>query len=159
LLSSWAYRAQPTVPGQFHPGEALVGQCFIEKRRILLEEVHGDYVKIGSALGEAPPRSLIVLPVLFEGAVKAVIELASLYSFSEIHLSFLDNLTESIGIVLNTIGASMKTEELLSQSQSLADDLRSQQHELTETNRRLEQQALTLQASEERLRQQQAALE
>jgi CheY-like chemotaxis protein/signal transduction histidine kinase/HAMP domain-containing protein len=159
LLSSWAYRARPDLPTRFLPGDGLVGQCFVEKRRFLLDEVPESYVRIGSALGEASPRSIVVLPVLFEGAVKAVIELASLYGFSEVHVAFLDQLTESIGIVLNTIGASMKTEELLVQSQSLAEELRSQQQELTETNRRLEQQAVTLQASEERLRQQQAALE
>jgi signal transduction histidine kinase len=101
----------------------------------------------------------VVLPVIFEGQVKAVVELASFYRFSETHLSFLDQLTESIGIVLNTIAAGMRTEELLKQSQSLADELRSQQQELTETNRRLEQQAKSLQASEERLKQQQEELQ
>ncbi|HLM45088.1 MAG TPA: response regulator, partial [Myxococcaceae bacterium] len=96
---------------------------------------------------------------IFEGNVKAVVELASFYRFSETHLSFLDQLTESIGIVLNTIAAGMRTEVLLKQSQSLADELRSQQQELTETNRRLEQQAKSLQASEERLKQQQEELQ
>jgi signal transduction histidine kinase len=91
--------------------------------------------------------------------VKAVIELASFYRFSEIHLAFLDQLTESIGIVLNTIAAGMRTEELLKQSQSLADELRSQQGELTESNKRLESQAKSLQASEERLKMQQEELQ
>ena len=100
-----------------------------------------------------------MLPVLFEGEVKAVIELASFHRFSEIHLTFLDQLTESIGIVLNTIAATMRTEELLKQSQSLAEELQTQQEELTETNTRLEQQARTLQASEELLKQQQEELQ
>ena len=100
-----------------------------------------DYVQISSGLGEAPPRNIVVLPVLFEGEVKAVIELASFHRFSDIHLTFLDQLTESIGIVLNTIAANMRTEELLKQSQSLAEELQSQQEELRETNKRLEQQA------------------
>ncbi len=100
-----------------------------------------------------------MLPVLFEGEVKAVIELASFYRFSDIHLTFLDQLTEGIGIVLNTIAATMRTEELLKQSQSLADELQTRQQELTETNARLEEQARTLQASEERLKQQQEELQ
>ena len=118
-----------------------------------------DYIQISSGLGEATPLNIVVLPVLFEGEVKAVIELASFHRFSDIHLTFLDQLTESIGIVLNTIAATMRTEELLKQSQSLAAELQTRQQELTETNTRLEQQARTLQASEERLKQQQEELQ
>ncbi len=118
-----------------------------------------DYVQVSSGLGAARPLNIVVLPVLFEGEVKAVIELASFYRFSDIHLTFLEQLTESIGIVLNTIAATMRTEELLEQSQSLAAELQTRQQELTETNARLEQQARTLQASEERLKQQQEELQ
>ncbi|HEX9291690.1 MAG TPA: response regulator, partial [Anaeromyxobacteraceae bacterium] len=159
LLSSYAYRERKSLSNQFKLGEGLVGQCVLEKERILLTDVPEDYVKIGSGLGEAKPVNLVVIPVLFEGQVKAVIELASFYRFSEIHLAFLDQLTESIGIVLNTIAAGMRTEELLKQSQSLAEELQSQQQELTETNRRLESQAKSLQASEERLKTQQEELQ
>jgi len=125
LLSAYAYRERKSLSNQFRPGEGLVGQCVLEKERILVTEVPPDYLRIGSGLGEAPPSNLVVIPVLFEGAVKAVIELASFYRFSEIHLAFLDQLTESIGIVLNSIAAGMRTEEFLKQSQSLAGELRS----------------------------------
>ena len=83
----------------------------------------GDYVRISSGLGEAPPLNIVVLPVLFEGEVKAVIELASFHRFNDIHLTLLDQLTETIAIVLNTIAANMRTETLLKQSQSLAEEL------------------------------------
>ncbi|HEY9735308.1 MAG TPA: response regulator, partial [Trichocoleus sp.] len=126
---------------------------------ILLTEVPYDYVKISSGLGEASPLNVVVLPVLFEGQVTAVIELASFHRFNEIHLTFFDQLTESIAIVLNTIAASMRTEELLKQSQSLAEELQTQQKELTETNKRLEQQAQSLKASEELLKNQQEQLQ
>jgi HAMP domain-containing protein/CheY-like chemotaxis protein/signal transduction histidine kinase len=159
LLSTYAYRERKSLANSFKMGEGLVGQCAVEKERILLTDVPDDYIRINSGLGESKPLNIVVLPVIFEGQVKAVIELASFYRFSETHLSFLDQLTESIGIVLNTIAAGMRTEELLKQSQSLADELRSQQQELTETNRRLEQQAKSLQASEERLKQQQEELQ
>ena len=118
-----------------------------------------DYIRINSGLGEAPPLNIIVLPVLFEGQVKAVIELASFSRFNEVHLAFLDQLVESMGIVLNTIEATMRTEQLLKQSQALTEELQSQQQELTEGNRRLETQARTLQQSEELLRQQQEELQ
>ena len=108
-------------------GVGLVGQCALEKGRILLSDIPQDYVRINSSLGEAQPRNLIVLPVLFEGQTKAVIELASLADFTSTHLTFLEQLTENIGIVLNTIEATMRTEGLLQQSQKLATELQAQQ--------------------------------
>jgi signal transduction histidine kinase/HAMP domain-containing protein/DNA-binding response OmpR family regulator len=158
LLSSYAYRERKHLANHFALGEGLVGQCALERERILLTEVPGDYIKISSGLGEATPANVVVLPVLFEGQVIAVIELASFHRFSEIHLTFLDQLTESIGIVLNTIAATMQTEKLLNQSQSLAEELQAQQRELTDKNQRLEQQAKSLQASEDLLRSQQDEL-
>ncbi len=159
LLSTYAYRERKHLANRFHMGEGLVGQCALEKERILLTEVPENYVKINSGLGEASPLNVVVLPVLFEGQVTAVIELASFRRFSEIHLTFFDQLTESIAIVLNTIAASMRTEQLLKQSQSLAEELQSQQNELRETNKRLEQQAQSLKASEELLKSQQDELQ
>ncbi|AFZ15373.1 GAF sensor hybrid histidine kinase [Crinalium epipsammum PCC 9333] len=159
LLSTYAYRERKHLGNRFRVGEGIVGQCALEKERILLTEVPGDYIKISSGLGESTPLNVVVLPVLFEGMVTAVIELASFRRFSEIHLTFLDQLTESIAIVLNTIAASMRTEELLKQSQSLAEELQAQQKELTETNKRLEQQAKSLKASEELLKNQQEQLQ
>jgi CheY-like chemotaxis protein/HAMP domain-containing protein len=159
LLSTYAYRERKQLANRFRLGEGLVGQCALEKDRILISDVPDDYIKINSGLGEATPRNIVVVPVVFEGAVKAVIELASFQHFSDIHLMFFDQLTESIAIVLNTIAASSRTEELLKQSQSLAEELQGQQSELTETNKRLEQQARTLQASEEMLKQQREQLQ
>ncbi|MGF1981436.1 MAG: HAMP domain-containing protein [Nostoc sp. CmiSLP01] len=159
LISSYAYRERKHLANRFYMGEGLVGQCALEKERILLTEVPNDYIKIGSGLGEGTPLNAVVLPVLFEGQVTAVIELASFRRFSEIHLTFFDQLTESIAIVLNTIAASMRTEELLKQSQSLAEELQTQQNELRETNKRLEQQAQSLKASEDLLKGQQEELQ
>src|SRR2546422_489635 len=159
LLASYAYRERKHVASRFKAGEGLAGQFAFEKDRILLTEVPSDYIQINSGLGESKPLNIVVLPVLFEGQVKAVIELASFHRFSDIHLTFFDQLTESIGIVLNTITATMRTEELLKQSQTLAAELQTRQAELTETNRRLQDQAKSLQESEDRLRQQQDELQ
>ncbi|MCC5655658.1 HAMP domain-containing protein [Nostoc sp. XA010] len=159
LISSYAYRERRHLANRFHLGEGLVGQCALEKERILLTDVPTDYVRIASGLGESSPLNAVVLPVLFEGQVTAVIELASFRRFSEIHLTFFDQLTESIAIVLNTIAASMRTEELLKQSQSLAEELQTQQNELRETNKRLEQQAQSLKTSEDLLKGQQEELQ
>src|SRR5206468_11774289 len=137
LTSTYAYRERKGLRNEFRVGEGLVGQCAFEKDRILIGDVPGDYVRISSGLGEAVPLNIVVLPVIFEGQVKAVIELASFHHFKEIHVNLLDQLTETIAIVLNTIEANMRTEALLTQSQSLAEELTSQQEELRETNTRL----------------------
>jgi signal transduction histidine kinase/DNA-binding response OmpR family regulator/HAMP domain-containing protein len=158
LLASYAHRPGKAAPRLLRMGEGLIGQCALEKKRILLDDVPPDYVKIGSALGAAVPRSLIILPILFEGHVKAVLELASIGRFTSAHLSFLDQLAEIIGIVFNSIEAGMRTEDLLKQSQSLTSELQFQQQELRSTNERLAQQALNLQQSQALLRQQQEEL-
>ncbi|MDP1802651.1 MAG: HAMP domain-containing protein, partial [Bacteroidota bacterium] len=144
LFASYAYKPTKTIPTEFSIGEGLVGQCAFEKERILLNNVPGDYIKINSSLGKTKPLNLIILPVLFENDVKAVIELASLDTFSVTHLDFLSQLTESIGIVLNTIETNSRTEELLAQSQSLAGELKIQQEELRRTNDELQDKALLL---------------
>ncbi len=159
LLASYAIQERTQAPAVVPLGQGLLGQCAFEKQKILLTPVPAEYVQVQSGLGQAPPLGLIVLPVLFEGKVNAVIELASFHRWSDNQLVFLDQLTESIGIVVNTIAAGMRTESLLTQSQSLTQELQQQQEELRTTNERLERQAATLRESEERLRQQQEELQ
>jgi CheY-like chemotaxis protein/signal transduction histidine kinase/HAMP domain-containing protein len=159
LFASYAYTERKHLANRFKAGEGLVGQCALERVPIVVTDVPDGYVQISSGLGEAKPLNIVVLPVQFEGEVKAVIELASFHRFSDVQLTFLNQFTESIGIVLNTIAAMMQTEELLKQSQSLTNELTTRQHELSRTNERLEQQTRSLQASEERLRQQQDELQ
>ena len=137
-------RAQTQSAASFELGEGLVGQCALEKQKILLTNVPPDYIRISSGLGEAAPQNIIVLPVIFEGQVKGVLELASFERFNPTHQAFLDQLTESIGIVLNTIEANMRTEDLLKQSQSLAQELQSRQEELQQTNQELQEKARLL---------------
>jgi HAMP domain-containing protein/signal transduction histidine kinase/DNA-binding response OmpR family regulator len=115
----------------FKPREGLVGQAAADKRSMILTDVPGDFIRIGSGLGHAKPANVIVMPALFEDDVKAVIELASFSDFNETHQSFLDQLMESVGIVLNTIAATMRTEGLLKQSQLLTQELQARQTELT----------------------------
>jgi len=159
LTATYAYKERKNLAKQFRVGEGVVGQAAFEKQRILLQHAPDDYITINSGLGEAKPLQIVVLPIVFEGQVLAVIELASFMAFTDTYLSLLDQLTESIGVVINTIQANMRTEELLTQSQSLAEELQAQQEELTETNKRLEQQAKSLQASEELLKTQQEELQ
>jgi signal transduction histidine kinase/CheY-like chemotaxis protein len=166
LVSSYGYKTRKKVSNRYKLGESLVGQAALERQSILISEAPEDYVKVASGLGEAAPKNIIVMPVLFEDQVMAVIELASFQPFGEVQRGFLDQLGETIGIVLNTIQATMRTEELLRQSQTLtlelqerSEELQSQQEELKRANVELEQQAQTLKASEELLQTQQEELQ
>jgi CheY-like chemotaxis protein/signal transduction histidine kinase/HAMP domain-containing protein len=166
LIASYAFKERKHLGNRFHLGEGLIGQAALEKKPILLTNVPDDYIRISSGLGEAPPRNILVLPVLFEGEVKAVIELASFLPFSQIHQLFLDQLAETVGVVINMIAANMRTAELLEQSQSLtlelqsqSEELRKQQEELKRSNAELEAQATTLRTSEELLKDQQEELQ
>ena len=144
LLSAYADDGVDGHPEHLQPGEGLIGQCAVDKRKILITEMPQHTVPIGSALFKAVPRNVVVLPVLFESQVKAVIELASLSEFTTLQMMFLEQLTTNIGIVLNSIEATMQTEGLLKQSQQLAGELQAQQRELQQTNEQLEQKAQQL---------------
>src|SRR5262249_29898911 len=144
LLAAYADDGTNGHPALLRVGEGLIGQCAADRRRMLISEMPPNAVPIGSALFKAVPQNVIVLPVLFENEVKAVIELASLTAFTTLQMTFLEQLTASIGIVLNSIEASMQTEGLLKQSQQLAGELQTQQRELQQTNEQLEQKAAQL---------------
>ncbi|MDB4953492.1 MAG: putative SigmaB asociated two-component system sensor protein [Myxococcales bacterium] len=141
LFASYAYQERKHIANVWRFGQGLVGQAALEGKRIVLSSVPKDYIQITSALGESTPHAIVVVPILFEGEVKGVIELASFEKFSGIQLAFLDQMLESLGIVIATIEATMRTDELLRQSQSLTEELRSQQDELQQTNEELEEKA------------------
>ena len=159
LIASYGYRARAGVPDAFAPGEGLVGQCALEKQRIWLTHVPPDYIQVSSGLGAAPPANIVVLPILFEQQVMAVIEIASLERFTDTHLSFLDQLMESIGVVLHTIEANSRTESLLTQSQSLAHELQQTNQELADKARLLSDQNSEVERKNREVEQAKLALE
>jgi len=166
LIASYGYKARKSVANRFAFGEGLVGQAALEGKSILITQAPEDYIRVTSGLGEAAPVNIVVMPILFEDQVMAVIELASLRAFSEVNQSFLEQLTETIGVVLNAIIANRRTEALLEQSQSLtgelqsqSEELQAQQEELQQSNAELADQAQSLKASEELLQTQQEELQ
>src|SRR5437763_4014805 len=144
LLAKYADDHRNGYPTRLDLGDGLIGQSAVEKRRIHVSSLPPDTVRIGAALLDAVPRSLLVFPIVFEDQIKAVIALASLHDFDPAHLTFLEQLTSSIGIVLNSIEATMQTEGLLTQSHQLATELQTQQKELQQTNEELAQKAQQL---------------
>jgi CheY-like chemotaxis protein/signal transduction histidine kinase/HAMP domain-containing protein len=144
LLSAYADDGTNGHAQRLRIGEGLIGQCAADRRRMLITNMPAHAVPIGSGLFKVQPSNIIVLPILFENQVKAVIELASVTQFTALQTMFLEQLTASIGIVLNSIEATMQTEGLLKQSQQLAGELQTQQRELQQTNEQLEQKAQQL---------------
>jgi signal transduction histidine kinase/CheY-like chemotaxis protein len=145
LVASYGYTPRRSdLRSRFQLGEGLVGQAAFERRTIAMTDLPPGYIKVGSGLGEAPAAGLLVMPVLFEDQVLGVIELAAIRSFSGSDRDFLDRLAETIGVVLNTIRANMRTEELLEQSQSLTHELQNQSEELRQANDELQEKARLL---------------
>ncbi|HUA34431.1 MAG TPA: HAMP domain-containing protein [Candidatus Binataceae bacterium] len=138
LIASYGFGGRKSLANRFRLQETLIGQCAFEKKRILLRDVPSDFIYIASGMGEAPPRSVVVLPVLFEGETKAVIELATLNQFGANHLTFLDQLTDSIGVTLNIISSGMRTDELLQQLKKSNAELEAQASELNDKAKLLE---------------------
>jgi HAMP domain-containing protein/signal transduction histidine kinase/DNA-binding response OmpR family regulator len=137
MLASYGNAAGKGYPDELKLGDGFIGQCAVDKRRILVTTVPQDTVPIETAIFEALPRSVVVFPVVFEGEIKAVLGIASLHDFSPARLTFLEQLTASVGIVLNSIEATMQTEALLQQSQQLAGELQFRQKELQQINEQL----------------------
>ncbi len=141
LFASYAFVERKSAKNRFRLGEGLVGQAALEKKRIMVAQAPHDYVQISSGLGAASPLSIVVVPVVFEHDVKGVIELATFDRFTPVQVAFLEQLLESLGIVVATIEATMRTDSLLRQSQRLTEELQSQQEELQQTNEELEEKA------------------
>ncbi|MEV8088658.1 HAMP domain-containing protein [Streptomyces nigra] len=158
MLGSYAY-SMGSMPTSFRPGEGLIGTAALEKRAILVENAPSGYLKISSGLGEAPPAQVIVLPVLFEGKVLGVIELASFTPFTQIQKDFLNQIAEMIATSVNTISVNTKTEVLLRQSQELTEQLRERSEELENRQKALQASNAELEEKAELLAQQNRDIE
>jgi len=158
LLKLIASYGTSSLPATLAPGETLVGQSFVDRRRITVAGPAG-YLRIGSALGDTEPVAVVVEPVLFEDDVRAVLELASLTPFTELQLEFIARLASDLGSVLQNIASAQRTEELLRQSQTLATQLEEQQGILKDKNAELEEQTDRLRKSEFLLQEQQVELQ
>ncbi len=158
MLGSYGY-SMGSMPTSFRPGEALIGTAAKEKRTILVENAPSGYLKISSGLGEAPPAQVIVLPVLFEGKVLGVIELASFTPFTQIQRDFLNQIAEMIATSVNTISVNTKTEVLLKQSQELTEQLRLRSEELEQRQKALQASNAELEEKAELLAQQNRDIE
>jgi signal transduction histidine kinase/CheY-like chemotaxis protein/CHASE3 domain sensor protein len=159
VLKLQATYAGDAAPDQIAPGEGLVGQCYADRKRILLDQIPEGYFRITSALGDTLPQVLLLQPAVFENQVRAVLELALLHHPTPTQLALVERVADSLGIVLNTIAANQRTEELLVQAQRLTGELQAQQEELNVKNRDLRNSELLLQEQQEELKQTNEELE
>ncbi|MFI0234970.1 HAMP domain-containing protein [Streptomyces sp. NPDC016845] len=158
MCGSYGY-SMGSMPTSFRPGETLIGTAAQERRTILVENAPSGYLKISSGLGEAPPAQVIVIPVLFEGTVLGVIELASFTPFTQIQKDFLGQIAEMIATSVNTISVNTKTEVLLKQSQELTEQLRERSAELENRQKALQASNAELEEKAELLAQQNRDIE
>lgn len=166
LIASYAFKERKHLSNTFTEGEGLVGQAVLEKTPIILTDVPSDYVRVKSGLGEAPPLNLYVLPIIFEGNVNGVIELASFKPFTSTQQTFLEETIAGLGIIIDGLMRRIQLAKALEESQILmeeiqaqSEELQSQQEELRITNEELEEQTQSLRQSEEKLQLQQEELE
>ncbi|MDY6987919.1 MAG: response regulator [Thermodesulfobacteriota bacterium] len=158
LVGTYAYTKRKNASNRIQFGQGLVGQAALERKHILITNAPDDYITIHSGLGESPPRNILVMPFLYEGKTRGVIELGALDEFSDGHISFLENVVENVAIGFNTAQSRFQTEELLKKTQTQAETLQRQQEELRASNEELEAQTILLKESEARLQAQQEEL-
>ncbi len=144
LLSSYAYTKRKNLSNEFKLGEGIVGQAALEKKTILITNIPSDYIAITSGLGEAVPRNLIVVPLLYRDVVEGVIEIASFLEITDIHIDFLNQVAEGIAIAFNSTRSRTKIQQLLEESQVQSEELQAQQEELRQTNEELHEKAKLL---------------
>jgi signal transduction histidine kinase/HAMP domain-containing protein/ActR/RegA family two-component response regulator len=144
LIAGYGLRADKDLPHQLRYGHSLIGQVAKSKKPVLVADVPVDYVKISSGLGDATPVSLIIMPIVFEGQVLGVIEASSFTPFTRVHLDFLEQLMETIGVNVNALMAHARTDALLEESRRLASELQARQDELQRSNDDLEDKAVQL---------------
>jgi len=159
LLGSYAYMERKNLSNTFKFGEGLVGQSAREKKRILVSHVPEDYIKVISGLGESSPRFISVIPFLYENQVTGVVEIGFLDQPTDLQVAYLDQAMSAIAINFETVQGREQLAKALSKSQTLAEELETQQEELRATNEELEEQTQALEESEHKLKTQQEELE
>gem|GEM_PF-1333227 len=140
LYASYAYSKRKNVSDRFKLGEGLIGQCALEKKSILLTNIPNDYIQISSGLGKASPKNIAVLPVLHEDNLVAVFEIASFKEFTALQKQLLEQVASGLGIMINNIFHTIKTQQLLEESQRQSEELKAQQVQMQATNQELEKQ-------------------
>lgn len=159
LKASYAFRMRKGLSNRYLVGEGLIGQAALEKKTILFSDIPEDYIQIESSLGASPPVNILIIPLVYEGDVKGVIELGTSFVLSPRYLSFADQVSSMIAVAIHAATANDSLKTLLDQTSKQSEVLRKQQDELQKANSELEEQTQVLKESEARLQVQQEELQ
>ncbi|MCI5222768.1 MAG: HAMP domain-containing protein, partial [Candidatus Electrothrix sp. AR4] len=151
LQASYAYRTRKNLASQFRIGEGMVGQAALERQPIIITHVPDDYIRISSGLGEEKPNNILLIPFTYNNTVKAVLEIGTFSSFTELQVSFLEGISEKLAVVINAAQSRNQLQKALMVTTKQANILQSQQEELKAANEELEEQTYRLRTSEEEL--------
>lgn len=149
MMGSYAYKQRKQLDNQIKFGDGIVGQAALEKEMILLSDVPDEYTMVNSGIGNAQARYILVMPILLEDIVKGVLEVGSLHPFNETHLEFMDSVSGSIAIAINSAEAREQMKRLLDEYQRQSEKLQQQQEELRAANEEMAEQTRMLRISEE----------
>jgi len=158
MIGSYAYNSKKSAERSFRLGEGFVGQAAVEKELIYISDIPRDYVTMSSGLGEAPPRCLLIVPLVYNGETQGVIEFASLSNFRDHEIDFIKRLSETIGAALSNIKGKERTLRLLAESQKLSAELQNKQAELLSNNQIMEETQVEMLRTQQELTGQLSAL-
>jgi PAS domain S-box-containing protein len=130
LISAFAFDRKKYIKKRYEIGESLVGTCAQEKQTISLTEIPDNYIEITSGLGDAPPRSLLMVPLLTEKNIFGVLEIASFNIFQPHEIEFIEKLAQNIASTFATVKININTTRLLEQSKKQAEEMAQQEEEM-----------------------------
>jgi len=138
LEAAFAFNKRKFLQKEFYAGEGLTGQCYLEKQTIYLNEVPEEYTEITSGLGDAGPRSVLIVPIKTTEYIVGVIEIASFKEFQAYEIEFCEKLAENLASVLASMKINEHTKHLLETTKSQTENLRMQEEEMRQNLEEME---------------------
>ncbi|MFJ5563410.1 ATP-binding protein [Lysinibacillus xylanilyticus] len=135
----------------FKLGQGLIGQCALEKKILIYNDIPEDFRLIGTSLGEVPPKSIFIVPIIFENDVIAVVELATMTGFNEQQQRLVKQVIETFGLTINSVLGRMEIVRLLNESRAMTEELQMQSEELQAQSEELQMQTEELTVINEQL--------
>ncbi len=158
-FAAYGIPADAPVPQRFEPGDGLLGQVAKDGQAVHLADVPENYIYVGSSLGRAVPRHLVIAAAQADGEVYGVFELGFLKPQRGGYAEALEQLCPMMGVAIRSAEYRSTLRRLLDETQQQASELSAQRDELRAANDELEVQTQALQESQARLELQQAELE